>query len=287
MSSLTLTSGGETRTSGVLTAARLQMRLVALLLVVAGLCWWWTAEQMAGMFAGPSAELGSLGWFTGVWVVMMAAMMLPSLAPTAALYATRYDGRGPGRSLLFVTGYLLVWCAVGVAAYAAIETGRQLLAGELAWGAGGRWLAGGVLVLAAAYELTPLKARWLSRCRNPQLEPGPGIRELSPARERTPGAVSAGVLNGAVCLGCCAGLMAALFALGVMSITWMALVAVLVAVQKLTPWRRGAVAATVVVLLALGVTLLLAPGDLPGLTLPSHATMTMHPMSAPGGMGQM
>jgi predicted metal-binding membrane protein len=282
VSSLTLTPAGDSRPRSVLAAAREQAHLVALLLVAAGVCWWWTAERMAGMYTGPSAELGSLGWFAGVWVVMMAAMMLPSLAPTAALYASRRDGRGVGRPvlgrpLLFVAGYLLAWGAAGVAAYGAIELGRHLFAGELAWSGGGRWLAGGVLVLAGAYELTPLKASWLSRCRSPL----PDLRSVS--REGSLGALAAGARVGAICLGCCAALMAALFALGVMSLTWMALVGALIAMQKLAPWRRTAVVATVVVLLALGVTLLAAPGDLPGLTVPGHCAM-MHSMSM-GAMG--
>ena len=279
MSSLTLTPAGDSGSRSVLAAAREQAYLVALLLVAAGLCWWWTAERMAGMYTGPSAELGSIGWFTGVWVVMMAAMMLPSLAPTAALYASQRAGREVGRTVPFVAGYLLAWVTAGVAAYGAIELGRRLFGGELAWSDGGRWLAGGVLVLAAVYELTPLKASWLSRCRSPL----PDLRSVS--RDGSLGALTAGVRVGAVCLGCCAALMAALFALGVMSLTWMALVGVLIAIQKLAPWRRTAVVATAAVLLALGVTLLAAPADTPGLTVPGHHGAMMQSMGAMGAGG--
>jgi hypothetical protein len=68
-------------------AAREHPGVVAGVLATAGLAWWWTVGRMAGMDAGPGADLGTLSWFTGVWVVMMAAMMLPSLVPTAAVYA--------------------------------------------------------------------------------------------------------------------------------------------------------------------------------------------------------
>ncbi len=270
MSSLTLTPHREDPgLRSVLTAARGQAQLVVLLVGAAGVCWWWTAERMTGMFTGPSVELGSLGWFTGVWVVMMAAMMLPSLAPTAALYASR---RKPGQPLMFVAGYLLVWAGAGVAAYAALELGRHLLGGQLAWSAGGRWLAGGVLVLAAAYELTPLKSSCLGRCRSP-------LADLRGAAGDGPlEGIRSGARIGVVCLGCCAGLMAALFALGVMSLTWMAVVGVLIAVQKLAPWRRVAVTATVAVVFALGVALLVSPAAVPGLTVPGHGA-GIHQMS--------
>ena len=159
---------------------------------------------------------------------------------------------------------------------AAIELARELFAGGLAWSGGGRWLAGGVLLSAAVYELTPLKASWLSRCRSPL----PDLSSVS--REGSLGALSAGLRVGAICLGCCAALMAALFALGVMSLTWMALVGGLIAVQKLAPWRRTAVVATVAVLLTLGVTLLVAPADTPGLTAPGHHGAMMRAMGAIG-----
>ncbi len=84
-----------------------------------------------------------------------------------------------------------------------------------------------------------------------------------------------GARNGAWCVGCCWALMASLFALGVMSIFWMAIVAGIIAVEKTVPWRRGMAYATAGLLLALGVLVLLAPDSLPGLTVPSDDT-TMH-----------
>src|SRR5690348_8963377 len=148
-------------------AVRSRLGLVALLLALAGLAWWSTAERMAGMDAGPGTDLGALGWFLGVWLVMMAAMMLPSASPVVALYASMARSRSLKRSLLFVGGYLIVWGAMGAAAYGTFQLGRDVLGGDLTWRGGGRWLAAGVLLTAVAYELTPLKEACLRRCRTP------------------------------------------------------------------------------------------------------------------------
>ena len=90
------------------------------LLAAAAVAWWWTARRMARMDAGPATELGSLGWFTVTWLAMMAAMMLPSLAPALG----GAGARGPRRWALFVGGYLLAWCTFGVGAYALLRAGR-------------------------------------------------------------------------------------------------------------------------------------------------------------------
>ena len=100
----------------------------------------------------------------------------------------------------------------------------------MAWDRGGRWAAVGVIVVAAVYELTPLKDACLTRCR------GPLGFVASDWRDGRGGGVSMGVEHGAWCIGCCWALMATLFALGVMSLTWMLVVAVLVAAEKLLPW---------------------------------------------------
>src|SRR6266513_1114484 len=86
-------------------AARARLGLVVLLFTVAGIGWWWTAEQMRGMDDGPWTALGTAGWFLGVWVVMMAAMMFPSVSPTVALYSQMTRERGLSRPLLFSGGY--------------------------------------------------------------------------------------------------------------------------------------------------------------------------------------
>jgi predicted metal-binding membrane protein len=256
-----------------LAAARARLGLVALLLALAGVAWWSTADRMAGMDAGPGTALGALGWFLGVWVVMMAAMMFPSLAPTVALYANMTRRRGVGRPLLFSAAYLLVWGAAGLFAYGLFALGKSLFAGSLAWHAGGRWAAAGVLLAAALYELTPLKDVCLSKCRTPM-----GFL-LGSWREGRMGALQMGARHATWCLGCCWALMAALFALGVMSLSWMALIAALIALEKTLPWRRAITWGTAALLLVLAIAILATPGSVPGLVIPgSHSAM--HAMGA-------
>jgi predicted metal-binding membrane protein len=260
-----VTGDGRVGAGGVafspLTAMRAELRVVAALLAATGLAWWITAERMAGMDAGPGAALGSLGWFMGVWVTMMAAMMLPSLAPAAALFAMSIR-RELSRVLLFACGYLLVWSVAGLAGYGLFELGRSLFAGPLAWHSGGRWLTAGVLALAALYQLTPLKRAFLASCRSP-------LRLLDASRQSArPGAVVLGLRSGRSCLGCSWALMAALFALGVMSLTWMGLVAVLVALEKVGPSGRGARLASAGVLVVLAAAILVVPHEVPGFVVP-------------------
>jgi predicted metal-binding membrane protein len=243
------------------------------LLVAAGLAWWSTVDRMAGMDAGPGTSLGTLGWFTGVWVVMMAAMMFPSLAPTTALYARMTRGRGWSRALLFTAGYLLVWGASGLLAYAIFRLGRSAFGGDLAWHRGGRWFAGAVLAFAAVYELTPLKHACLGKCRSPL-----GFL-IGSWREGNRGAVQMGSRHAAWCLGCCWAMMAALFALGVMSLTWMALIAALIALEKTVPWRAVATWGTAALLCALAIGVIALPGDVPGLVVPAGAHGMGHSMS--------
>jgi len=244
------------------------------LLATAGLAWWWTVERMAGMDAGPGTDLGTLGWFTGSWVVMMAAMMLPSFAPSVAAYISLARPREPGRWLLFAGGYLLVWTAAGLLAYGLFELGKNLLAGDLAWHDGGRWFSAGVLAFAAAYQFTPLKHAYLARCRG-QLG---AVRGGS--RDGSSDALAMGVRSGGWCIGCSWALMAALFALGVMSLTWMALIALLVAFEKTGPWPGAAKLATAAVLATLAVGILAAPHNVPGLVVPGSGAM--HAMKAMG-----
>ena len=100
----------------VYAAARARVGLVAALFAVAGIGWVWTAHEMRGMDTGPWTSLGGLGWFIGVWVVMMAAMMFPSVAPTIALFTRVTRERSPLSPWLFAGGYLLTWTVAGLAA---------------------------------------------------------------------------------------------------------------------------------------------------------------------------
>ena len=141
---ITSTPEIPTGTRPAFSAARARLGLVALLFAVAALGWWSTADRMRGMDDGPWTALGALGWFVGVWVVMMAAMMFPSLAPTVALYARMTTDRlAP---LLFTAGYLIVWGAAGVTAFAVARAGGAIAGDVLAWDRAGRWVAGGTLL---------------------------------------------------------------------------------------------------------------------------------------------
>ena len=238
-----------------------QAGLVASLLVVAAGAWAVTGDRMGGMDAGPGTELGGLGWFAVVWVTMMAAMRLPSIAPMVLAQARVRIGATPA----FVAGYLLTWAAVGVLGYALVEGVRSLDLGVLAWDEAGPYVAGGAILAAAGYQLSPLKDRSLRRCRDARAfvsehwRPGAG------------GALRMGIEHGRLCVASSWALMAALFALGVMSVGWMVLVAALIAIEKLLPWRTVATRGIAVLLVVLGLVLAFAPEDVPGLTVPGSS----------------
>jgi predicted metal-binding membrane protein len=156
--------------------------------------------------------------------------------------------------------------------YGALKLGRQLDGGLLAWDRGGRWVAAGVLAAAAIYEFTPLKYACLKRCR------GPLSFLISEWRDGRAGATRMGVVHGAWCVGCCWALMAALFALGAMSLAWMAIIAALIAFEKMLPWRTAATAGVATVLAVLAIGVAGAPSHVPGLTIPSP----MHRMTSEG-----
>ena len=252
-------------------ASRAQWGLVVALLVLAGTAWWWTVGQMRGMDSGPWTGLGTFGWFLSLWIVMMAAMMFPSVAPTIALYS-RMSRNSRMLPVVFTGGYLVTWAGAGVVAFMIGVAGSHATGGLLSWGQAGRPVAGVILILAAGYEMTPLKNVCLGKCRSPL-----GTL-LGSWHDGWSGALRMGAKNGAWCVGCCWALMASLFALGVMSLTWMAVVAALIAIEKVLPWRRTATYATALVLLALGLLVLVAPDALPGLTVPAPDPM---PVMAP------
>ncbi len=256
--------------------------LVALLLALAAAGWLFVDERMRGMDAGPGTDPGALGFFITAWVVMMAAMMFPSISPMVAVYSgmqRRRRERGQatplGARACFVGGYLLTWAAAGLVGYGIAVAAASLSVDALSWERGGPYLAGGVIVFAAVYQLTPLKNACLTRCR------GPLSFMLEQWREGRNGALRMGAVHGAWCVGCCWALMVALFALGVMSVAWMAFIAALIAIEKLLPWRRVANRGIAVVLLALGLAVAFVPASVPGLTLPDEAEMqapAMEPM---------
>jgi predicted metal-binding membrane protein len=265
----------------------LRAGLVGLLLVLALVGWAVTDNRMGGMDAGPGTDLGTLGFFLVTWVVMMAAMMFPSIAPMVLMYARIETGRRErgqsapaGATAVFVCGYLVSWAGAGLVGFAIFELGRSLTGDAFSWDNAGPYLAGGILIAAAIYQLTPLKDACLRKCRNPL------TFMLTSWHSGRLGALRMGVEHGAWCVGCCWALMAALFALGVMSIGWMAFIAALIAIEKLLPWKEVANRGIAILLLVLGLGVAFTPASVPGLTLPDSPQAMRAMQSMDGGSMQ-
>ena len=245
---------------------RATLTTAGLLLGLAALAWWSTARSAAGMddmvlgladvpTAMPFDMTGPL--FLAMWVTMMVAMMFPTVAPVVLLHrlVMRRRGVGPAPTVAFVGGYLLVWALAGLVPLAVLVAFAEV-------GETGSWverLAGGVLVVAGAYQFTRWKARCQSACRSPLTflathDFGTGLR----------GTARVGASHGLYCLGCCWALMAVLFAVGLMNLAWMAAIAVVFLAEKhwqhapLLAWGVGAG------LVLLGAAVVLDPGLLPG-----------------------
>jgi predicted metal-binding membrane protein len=232
-------------------------RTTILLVGGAVAAWAVTVDRMRGMDAGPGTDLGGLGWYLGIWVTMMAAMMLPSAAP-AARHVARLARRLP--TVLFTAGYLAVWTGYGLLAYVLFRLVSSLDLGWLGWDRGGPYAVGAVVVAAGIYELTPLKRRSLRRCRSAR-HPGSAFRS--------------GLAHGLDCVGCSGALMAVLFVLGVMSLFWMAVVAVAIFAEKVHPRGPRLAPVFAAALVALGIWVAMSPGSVPGLTEPSGGSPSM------------
>jgi predicted metal-binding membrane protein len=265
---------------------RVQVGLLAGLLALSVLAWFVTRERMLGMDAGPGTDPGGLGFYVVSWVVMMSAMMFPSIAPMVLTFGFVQNRRRERAAItrtastwMFVSGYILTWAAFGLLAYGLYVGIRSLHIAAFSWHRGGPYLAGGVLLAAAVYQLTPAKDACLSRCRSPM------AFVLNNWHDGPVGAVRMGIVHGAWCVGCCWALMASLFALGVMSIPWMIGIAVLIALEKLLPQKRVANLLVAATLAVLGLGVALAPGDVPWLTLPDSpaAARAMRAMGMHGG----
>ena len=199
---------------------------------LAAACWVIAAWQMRGMDMGTATQLGSFAPFIAVWVVMMAAMMLPGVAPAVLRRAQASD---MVRAVpLFIGSYLAVWALVGAAVYALYRPHGTLAAGA-------------VVIAAAVYEVTPLKRHFRRRCRD---------------------SVRSGLGFGLCCAGSSIGLMAMLVALGVMSVTWMSVTAILVLAQKLLPAKAAIDVPLALAIVGLGILIVIAPSSVPGLAPP-------------------
>jgi predicted metal-binding membrane protein len=247
-------------------------RLVVILSLagVVALAWLWLWRQagamnMSGMeMPGMAMTMPALttpdplgvGVIFIMWVVMMAGMMLPSAAPAILLYGAMVRKHAERGSVLpavwtFVAGYLVVWAAfsVGAALLQALLQHAALLDPMMASSSKG--LSALLLVAAGIYQFTPLKDRCLSKCR----EPLPFF--MTHWRSGKFGALRMGMSHGAYCVGCCAMLMLLLFAVGVMSLAWVAAIAAFILVEKLLPAGRIAARACGGALVALGAATLL------------------------------
>jgi predicted metal-binding membrane protein len=242
----------------------------ALLVAAALVCWILVVAQMQGMDAGPGTDLGGLGWYLGIWVTMMAAMMLPSVAPMALLFAhvsrerSRRKLPGAAPTPIFLAGYLAAWTTYGLAAYGVFRLVTWINPGFLAWDDAGPYVAGGAIAAAGLYELTPLKQICLKHCRGP-------LHFIFHGWRKGPlGAVRMGVEHGAYCVGCCWGLMVILFALGVMSLFWMAVIAAVIFAEKILPHGIRLSRVFAVAFVTFGIWVALAPASVPGLSDPGH-----------------
>jgi predicted metal-binding membrane protein len=217
-----------------LTAGSASARSAALAatLGLAAASWVIAVWQMRGMDMGVATRLGSFAFFIAVWVVMMAAMMLPGAAPAVLRQA---QASGWVRAVpLFIGSYLAVWAVVGAAVYALYRPHGPVAAAV-------------VVTAAGVYELTPLKRHFRRRCRD---------------------SLGTGLGFGLCCAGSSIGLMAMLVALGVMSITWMTVIAVLVLGQKLLPAKAAVDVPLALAIVGLGICIAIAPSTVPGLVPP-------------------
>jgi predicted metal-binding membrane protein len=215
----------------LVTGANRSIRPAALMVTlgIAGASWVVAIRQMTGMDMGVATRLGSFGFFVVLWVLMMAAMMLPGAAPAVV---RRAHASGRVRAVpLFIGSYLAVWTLVGLAVYALYRPHGSVAAGAVA-------------IAAGVYELTPLKQRCRRRCRD---------------------SAGSGLEFGRYCVGSSIGLMLILIALSVMSIAWMAIIAVLVVAQKLVPGKAALDVPLALAIVGLGVLIIIAPTSVPGL----------------------
>ncbi len=226
------------------------------LLALAGVGWWWSAVTARGMssgmdMSGAMASM-SLAAFLVAWVAMIAAMMFPAILPVVRLYA-HAAARGTAAPLaVFLAGYVAIWSATGLPAFFLWKRLDQPLAD--ATPTAGR-IAGAVLVAAAVYQLSPLKAFCLRRCRSPL----GFFMQHAKNLHRPTGALAVGARHGLYCLGCCWMLMAVLVAFGTMQLAWMVGLALVILMEKVTPIGERVAAVAGVAFLALGVVLLFHP----------------------------
>lgn len=241
--------------------------IVLALLLLSILAWITTVQQSGGMGVGMITMSMTMGQplsipgaalYIILWGVMMIAMMFPSLAPTAILFATitrqkRQQGQSSTPAWLFVAGYTALWTLTGSAAYAGDITIQSLTDLFPALRANSSAIGGVTLVVAGLYQLTPLKDLCLSKCRSPL-----GFL-LNNWQDGRWGAFNMGLLHGAYCLGCCWSLMAVLFVVGTMNLVWMAVLSLIIFLEKILTHGIAISKIAGVSLTGLGMVLIVSP----------------------------
>ncbi len=244
-----------------------ELVLAGLLLALAGVGWLVsdllaTSDMRAGILTGAQPMGASMrpwlveaGLFLVTWMVMMAAMMLPSIVPftVGVTRLMRLRGAAKGSTIAMTSAYFLLWAVTGVLAYPALKSLQMLSERptELAV------RVGAVILLAAGvYQFTPLKRVCLRQCRSPLFLV---MRHGQRATRSRLGALRAGLEHGAYCLGCCWALLVVLLAAGAMSLVWMGAIAAAVALEKVSSRGQAIGTALGAVLIAAGLVLLAAP----------------------------
>jgi predicted metal-binding membrane protein len=232
------------------------LAILVTLLALAALAWAYVSTQSGSMTMSAGPDLASFAIFLATWVVMMAAMMFPAFAPVVLVYAqyTRQrSGTWPLLAAVFVAGYLMIWSAVGVGAYVLVALLVPLIVEIPVVQAAPQVFLGAVIGAAGLYQLTPLKDALLTHCRSPfhWLFRGfrPGAR----------GALLMGIDEGVVCLGCCAGLMLVLLAVGLASVGWMAAVAAVIFGEKVLAPTPAVAKGVAVLLVGFGIAVATIP----------------------------
>ena len=242
----------------------LRVVVPAALLGCAAVGWWWSVQMADEMNSGGMHRVGmhgaiSFGSFVLAWSAMMAAMMLPAVLPVVKLYG-RAAAQGRAAPVpFFVAGYLGLWIAMAVPAYLAWHAIQGPLADGQSWV--GR-LAGGSLIAAALWQLTPLKTACLRHCRSPM-----GFFLRFGGRVTRPlGSFRMGMAHGLFCFGCCWALFAVLVAVGTMNLMWMLLLTLLIVLEKQNSQGERVARVAALAFAVLGMVLVIQPSTLVHLT---------------------
>lgn len=242
---------------------------MVVLFLVAAIAAAWTVVNADGRWGMPGTMGYAFPAFVGMWILMMGAMMLPSVSPFASMYARTVRERRLPRLTLFALGYMAVWALMGLPAYALAWVADQYAGGD-----GAIALAVAVFAAAGIYQLTPLKYRCLSHCRTPMSH----LLHYAAFRGRLRD-LRAGFEHGYFCAACCWGLMAVMVALGVMNVPAMILLASVVATEKIWRWGAHFSRGVGVAALVAAVAVIWIPGLAPGLT---NEPMDMSAMAMEG-----